>query len=131
MKKTTLLNSHLSRIISEMGHTDQLVVTDAGLPIPRETERIDLAVRPGLPGFLETLEAILTEMEVEKVYLAEETEKVSPHLHQALKEMFPETEWEVVSHEELKEMTKKAKAAVRTGECTPYANVILQAGVSF
>ncbi|MGI6127510.1 MAG: D-ribose pyranase [Planifilum sp.] len=131
MKKTTLLNSHLSRVISEMGHTDQLVVADAGLPIPVETERIDLAVRPGLPSFLETLEAVLTELEVEKVYVAEETRRISPHLHRALKEMFPETEWEVISHEALKEMTKKARAVVRTGECTPYANVILQSGVSF
>ncbi|MEW9031441.1 MAG: D-ribose pyranase [Planifilum fimeticola] len=131
MKKTTLLNSHLSRVISEMGHTDRLVVADAGLPIPRETERIDLAVRPGLPGFLETLEAILSELEVEKVYVAEETGRISPQLHRALKEMFPEAEWEAVTHEELKGMTKGAKAVVRTGECTPYANVILQAGVSF
>src|SRR5690606_25116257 len=131
VKKTTHLNSHLSRVISEMGHTDQLVVADAGLPIPVETERIDLAVRPGLPSFLETLEAVLTELEVEKVYVAEETRRISPHLHRALKEMFPETEWEVISHEALKEMTKKARAVVRTGECTPYANVILQSGVSF
>jgi len=131
VKKTTLLNSHLSRVISEMGHTDRLVVADAGLPIPRDTERIDLAVRPGLPGFLETLEAILTELEVEKVYVAEETERVSPRLHRALKEMFPEAEWETVTHEALKGMTREAKAVVRTGECTPYTNVILQAGVSF
>lgn len=131
MKKTTLLNSHLSRIISEMGHTDKLVVADAGLPIPRETERVDLAVRPGLPSFLEVLKAILSEMEVEKIYVAEETGRISPQLHQALKEMFPETKWEVISHEDLKGMTKEAKAVVRTGECTPYANVILQAGVSF
>ncbi len=63
--------------------------------------------------------------------MAEETERVSPWLHRALKEMFPEAEWETVTHEALKGMTREAKAVVRTGECTPYANVILQAGVSF
>lgn len=29
------LNGQLSRVISELGHTDRIVVTDAGLPIPR------------------------------------------------------------------------------------------------
>ncbi|EGK07416.1 D-ribose pyranase [Kroppenstedtia eburnea] len=131
MKKTMLLNSHLSRVISELGHTDHIVIADAGLPIPSETERIDLALRPGTPGFGETLEVILSEMMVEKAILAKETAEVSPSLHQELMRKLPEVSWETISHEELKALTGKAKAVVRTGECTPYANVILQAGVPF
>ncbi|GGA54617.1 D-ribose pyranase [Kroppenstedtia guangzhouensis] len=131
MKKTMLLNSHLSRVISELGHTDHIVIADAGLPIPSETERIDLALRPGTPGFWETLEAVLSEMTVEKAILAKETAEVSPSLHQKLIQALPEVSWETISHEELKSLTRKAKAVVRTGECIPYANVILQAGVPF
>lgn len=126
-----LLNSHLSRVISELGHTDHIVIADAGLPIPSETERIDLALRPGTPGFWETLEAVLSEMTVEKAILAKETAEVSPSLHQKLIQALPEVSWETISHEELKSLTRKAKAVVRTGECIPYANVILQAGVPF
>jgi D-ribose pyranase len=131
VKKTMLLNSHLSRVISELGHTDHIVIADAGLPIPSETERIDLALRPGTPGFWETLEAVLSEMTVEKAILAKETAEVSPSLHQKLIQALPEVSWETISHEELKSLTRKAKAVVRTGECIPYANVILQAGVPF
>jgi len=38
---------------------------------------------------------------------------------------------ELVSHEELKRLSQKAAAVVRTGEFTPYANVILYSGVVF
>ena len=38
---------------------------------------------------------------------------------------------QTVSHEEFKRRTAKARAMVRTGECTPYANIILIAGVKF
>jgi D-ribose pyranase len=36
-----------------------------------------------------------------------------------------------VSHEEFKRLTNNVKAVIRTGEVTPYANCILQAGVIF
>ena len=72
MKKIGTLNSRLSKVIAEMGHTDTLAVADAGLPIPDETERIDLALTRGVPGFLQTLQTVLEELEVEEVVLAEE-----------------------------------------------------------
>ena len=43
MKKNGILNPQLNRVISEMGHRDMLIIADAGLPIPKEVERIDLA----------------------------------------------------------------------------------------
>ncbi len=38
---------------------------------------------------------------------------------------------EFVSHETFKKFTLESKAIVRTGECSPYANVILYSGVPF
>jgi D-ribose pyranase len=67
MKKIGILNQPLSAVIAGLGHNDMLVIADAGLPIPPETERIDLALVPGVPGFLQTVEAVLLEMQVEKV----------------------------------------------------------------
>ena len=53
MKKNGILNSDISRVLSYMGHTDQIAVGDCGLPIPEETERIDLALKFGVPGFID------------------------------------------------------------------------------
>jgi D-ribose pyranase len=131
MKKLGILNSELSALISRLGHTDRIVICDAGLPIPDSVPRIDLAVVPGLPSFFDVLKAVLIEMQVERVIYAEEWHKVNPQAVQRLEAELPGVEREIVSHEAFKQLTREAKAVIRTGECTPYANVILQAGVIF
>ena len=135
MKKAFLLNSEITETIAKMGHTDSLVIGDAGLPIPDGTKRIDLAVSKGIPGFMPVLEAVLSEQKVEKIILAEEIKAASPQMHEAIlkacKEAEPNLEIEYVSHEEFKATTQHSKAVVRTGEFTPYANVILVSGVVF
>ena len=42
-----------------------------------------------------------------------------------------DVEVEYVSHVGLKQMTRECKAVIRTGETTPYANIILQSGCIF
>jgi D-ribose pyranase len=131
MKKQGILNSELSALISRLGHTDRIVICDAGLPIPDFVPRIDLAVVPGLPSFFDVLEAVLLEMQVERVIYAEEWQRVNPQAVQRLEAELPGAERDIVSHEAFKQLTREARAVIRTGECTPYANVILQAGVIF
>ena len=132
MRKTaTTINPALSRVISETGHTDLIVVTDAGLPIPPGSERIDLAYRPGAPAFLDVLDTVLAELVVEGATVSAEVAKVSPHILEALRERLPGIEIELVPHVEFKQRTHAARAFVRSGEFTPYANVILHAGVAY
>lgn len=131
MKKTGILNSEISRLISELGHTDKIVIADAGMPIPPHVKRIDLALKEGVPSFLETVETILREMCVQKSYVAQEMSSSSSLKRQELLAMLPGVPVQAVSHEELKALTHQAKAVIRTGEFTPYANVILEAGVIF
>ncbi|MFI7129248.1 D-ribose pyranase [Nonomuraea sp. NPDC050153] len=127
------LNAQLARVISELGHTDTLVVTDAGLPIPREVERVDLAVRENLPRFLDLLDAVLDEVAVEGVLLSEEIKQHSPDMLAAIEERFDRLglRLEFVPHTAFKQATAGARAAVRSGEFTPYANVLLTAGVVY
>ncbi|GAA3326192.1 D-ribose pyranase [Paeniglutamicibacter sulfureus] len=132
-KNNGTLNPALSRVISETGHTDEIVITDAGLPIPASVERIDFALKPGTPGFLEVLDVVLNEMEVEGVVLAREVQDQSPAMFSEIKSRFDELgiALQLIPHTEFKERTKGARAAVRSGETTSYANVILQAGVVY
>ncbi|UUV19048.1 D-ribose pyranase [Fusobacteria bacterium ZRK30] len=135
MKKGRLLNSEISSVISRMGHTDHITVGDAGLPIPNEVKRVDLAVEKGVPTFLGTLEVILDELKVEEVVIAKEMKYISGEFHIQLLKLLEKKCGEIniieVSHEEFKGITKESKAVVRTGECTPYANIILKSGVTF
>lgn len=131
MKKRGLLNAPLSQVVAQMGHGDLLVIADAGLPIPPAVQRIDLAVRPGLPSFLDVLDAVLEELHVERAFVALEMKDRSPVLHASLQQRLSSIPIEHIPHEAFKAMTTNARAVVRTGECTPYANVILVSGVIF
>ena len=133
MKKNGILNSDISRVLSYMGHTDWICVGDCGLPIPDEVERIDLALEFGVPTFIKTLEVVTGDMKVEKIILAEEIKAQNPKVLGEIEALFKgqNIEVEYVSHTELKEKTKNCKAVIRTGETTPYANIILQSGCIF
>lgn len=131
MKKTGLLNRPLSDVIAGMGHTDLLVVADAGLPTPPGVPCIDLAVVCEVPPVLDVLRAVAVELAVEGVTVADELLARDDPLRAALRELFPEAVVDQVPHEEFKRLTARARAVVRTGECTPYNNVILTAGVIF
>lgn len=131
MKKTGILNADIAAVVARMGHTDTLCIADAGLPIPDTTRRIDLVVRPGLPGFLDVVDAVLQEMVVERAIVAEEMLRVSPDLYNRLIQRLGNIPVESVPHSEFKRRTETCKAVVRTGEFTPYANVILVSGVAF
>ncbi|MBQ8513947.1 MAG: D-ribose pyranase [Ruminococcus sp.] len=133
MKKAGMLNSDISRVLSYMGHTDRIAVGDCGLPIPDETERIDLALAFGIPTFMQTLEIVAQDMKIEKIILAEEIKVQNPEVLQQIEALFDgqDIEVEYVSHTELKAKTRDCKAVIRTGETTPYANIILQSGCIF
>lgn len=131
MKKGKLINSELSSVIAKMGHTDLLTICDSGLPIPKDVQRIDLALKRGIPTFLETLDTVLEELEVEEIIIANEMEEVSNNLYLEILKKFPHIKITKVKHEEFKCITKNSIAIVRTGEFTPYANIILKSGVVF
>ena len=135
MKRNGIINADISRVLSYMGHTDTLAVGDCGLPIPDETERIDLALKLGVPSFMEVLREVAKEMKIEKIVLAEEIRKKNADILQEIlalvNEMDAECAIEYISHAELKVRTKSCKAVIRTGETTPYANIILQSACLF
>lgn len=130
MKRSPLLHAELSQVIASLGHGDMLVLGDAGLPIPDGPRRIDLAVARGVPRLVDVLGAVLSEMQVEGIVIADEAlagARQVPGWYPQSLGIAPQT----VPHEEFKRRTAQARAVVRTGECTPYANLILIAGVSF
>ena len=132
MKKGTVLNSEISSVISRLGHTDTLVVCDAGLPIPNSTTRIDMALTQGVPSFMQVLDVVTA-------ILASEIKQHNPQLHETLLSHIEQLqqhqgntiEIRYTTHEQFKKQTADSQAVIRSGECSPYANIILCAGVTF
>ncbi|AOZ91048.1 D-ribose pyranase [Paenibacillus crassostreae] len=131
MKKQGILNSHISKILADLGHTDTIVIADVGLPIPAWVPKIDLALKLGVPSFQDVVDIIIEDMVIEKVIVAEELDTENQKTSQYINNQFNGILIEKLSHEQFKLLTHKAKVIIRTGEASPYANCILQAGVNF
>ena len=139
MKKTALLNAPISSAVARLGHGDSLCIGDAGLPVPQGVERIDLALMVGVPSALQVLKAVTLEMYVERAVIARELRDVQPEFHTELRKALDtisesqgkDIQIDLVSHEGFKRQTVQCQTVVRTGECTPFANVILVSGVTF
>jgi len=131
VKDKGILHPRLARIVASLGHGDGICVADAGLPIPSGVPRIDLVLAPGRPPFIEVLDAVLSELRVERYALAKEANETCPGIVDAIRTRLGVAEETAVTHEELKKLTTDARGVVRTGEFTPYANVILYSDVDF
>ena len=127
MKKIGILNKELSSEIAGLGHTDSMLIADAGFPIHKDTKRIDLALVRGIPGLMQTLKAILKELVIEKVVICENVKETSPDFLKGLKQLLTNQTFQFVSWQEFVELSKNVKCAVRTAEFTAYANIIIVA----
>ena len=131
MYKTGILNSDISKVLSDLGHTDTIVIADCGLPVPDGVKKIDLAVKHGLPSFIDVLTEVQSHMVIEQITLAAEINEANDVVHQQVKHLFEGTETIYVDHDTFKHESQTAKAIIRTGEATPYANIILRSSVNF
>ncbi|PTE78831.1 D-ribose pyranase [Staphylococcus equorum] len=129
MYKTGILNSEISKMLSDLGHTDQIIIADCGLPVPEGVKKIDLALEFGKPSFIEVFNLIKKHMEIEQMTLAEEMITQNTTLYQTLSA--ENIEIQTTSHEQFKVQSKTVKAIIRTGEAKPFANVVLTSGVLF
>lgn len=128
MKKDGVLHPELSYLIARCGHTDGIVLADQGYPVPEDTERINLGFADDEPTVIRVLHQIAQEMVIDRIIITKEMEDISPVRAQSLREMFPDILFETVSHAALKELTHDAKGTVKTGDTTPYANVMIISG---
>lgn len=129
MKRRGILNDALSWHLARLGHTDMVVVADCGLPRPPGVPVVDLALTFGVPDFAAVVDALAEEIVVESTAVARETAARNPAAAELLRGHFGEPEW--IAHEELKARSARARLVVRSGEASPYANVILTCGVPF
>jgi len=132
MLKTGIFHPQLLRILGEIRHKDLLVIGDAGLPIPKGVERVDLGWKQGSPGYLEVLEEIAKVLVIEEALFATEALEVSPDFHKQALKLLPEgAPVNYVPHAQLKEISADAKAIILTGEFTPYTNIVITAGCAY
>jgi D-ribose pyranase len=124
VKRQGILNPRLAAALAEIGHGDAVVLADAGVRIPSGANSIHLELTCGVPTMPQVVEAVLTELVVEKAIVASEFTEWNPDVFAAVRRLLP-AEPDSVAHEELMaEMAAHARLYVKTGECSAYASVI-------
>ncbi len=132
MKKGGILNPAICSLLAELGHLDELLIVDAGYPLPPDAHVIDLTLTPGIPRFLDVLRAVAEELVIEGITVASEMTEYSPKLYQeVLKLLGDDVDIDEVPHLEFKEQSMAVKGVIRTAEFTPYANVRILSGCAF
>ena len=137
-KKSRIMNSKLSSVVTKLMHGDIVVVADAGLPVPPGVDTLDLAIQPGIPNLEHILPLLKEELVIENVIVASEMEKVNKSRFDYVHELFGNMKSSggddlirVLDHDHIEEMLPKAKLIVQTAEISPYGNVVFVGGVSF
>jgi D-ribose pyranase len=132
MKKLGHLNRDIARVLATMGHTDSIVIADCGLPVPAGVECIDVSLAHGVPDFFAVLDSVLADFQAERAVFATEALAHNAAVSTRMTALAAAgVALDQVPHETFKRQCRDAKAVIRTGECTPYANVILYSGVIF
>lgn len=128
MKRNGILHPAIAHLLASTGHTDYFLIADRGFPVPPEPERIDLALVDDLPTVVDVLKAVHEEFTIDRIIITEEMATFSPERVAELREILDDVTIEAVSHIELKRLGHDAKATIRTGDTTPYANLIVVSG---
>ena len=130
LKKGKILNRALNNAIGLMGHTDVLLLTDAGYPVPSDAVCVDLAITQDMPGVMEILELLTTDFIYERCIVAEEQKLYNPLFHKRLVEHIDRCEVETVPHTDMiGKWRDAAKVVVRTGGLEPWGNIVLVSGI--
>lgn len=131
MKKGGILNPAICSLLAELGHLDELLIVDAGFPLPSDAHVIDLTLTPGIPRFLDVLRAVAEELVIEGITVAAEIHDESPRMYEEILRVVGDVGVDEVPHHEFKEQAEGVKGIIRTAEFTPYANVRILSGCPF
>ncbi len=128
MKKGGILHPGICQLLASTGHTDYITICDRGFPVPDGPKRIDLALVDGIPTVPDVLRAIAAEWSLDRVIITQEMTEASPQQVEAIRQIVGDAPLQVVSHLELKHLSHSAKGTIRTGDITPWGNIIVVSG---
>ena len=127
MLRTGILNPAVLSLLARVRHTNTLVIADRGFPFWPQIETIDLSLVDDLPTVAQVLDALLPAILIGRVFAAEEFRVHNPLARfEALQARLKTTPLHFEPHIEFKRRVPTAIGLIRTGDTTPYANLILE-----
>ena len=134
-----VVSPELLKVIAEMGHGDELVISDGNFPgasVGRRCVRLDghggAEVMRGLIDLFpldDFVEAPLAVMEVPKGMFPGDQAPIWAEFKKIAALDLPDAKFEFMEHEAFIDRCRRAYCVVQTGEKALYANIILRKGV--
>jgi len=129
MLKSGILNPRINSLLSQVRHTNTLVIADRGFPLWKDVETVDISLVDDLPRVLDVLAAIRSNFSVARAFMAAEFNEVnSAETILKFKRAMDGVALEFEPHIELKKRVPHAVGIIRTGDTIQYANLVLESG---
>ena len=127
MIKTGILNPQINSLLSHVRHTNTLVIADRGFPFWPMVETVNLSLVDDVPTVLAVLSALRPNFQIGKAWMAQEFLKQNrAKTRSAFSEALRGNLLTHEPHVEFKKRVPHAIGLIRTGDTTPYANVLLE-----
>lgn len=121
-----LLHPEVAALVRRVQHTQMLLLADRGYPVPPLAHVIDLALTSDVPTIPQVLEAIGDDLPADRWIAAVELQSASPERWACYGEACPRVE--AVPHLQFKRLAREAVGCIRTGDSTPYSNLLIVGG---
>jgi len=127
MLNTGILNPHVLDLIARIRHTNTLVISDWAFPFWPEIETVDISLTHGIPTVLDVLDLLTPVFKIGHIWQAEEfVATTTPEAVAGFAKSFGEIPLTREPHLDFKKRVPHAIGLIRTGDPTPYGNIILE-----
>ncbi len=127
MLHTGILNPDLLHLIARIRHTNTLVIADWAFPFWLEIETVDISLTKGIPTVLDVLDLLTPVFKVGRIWQADEfVASNSRETVEKFSRSFGKIPLTREAHVDFKKRVPHAIGLIRTGDPTPYGNIILE-----
>ncbi len=127
MIRSGIINPNLLALLARVRHTNTLVIADRGFPSWPHIENVDLSLTDDIPTVTQVLLALRSNWSFGKVWMAQEfRDHGNPTAFAKLDGLVDLRAVNFEPHAEFKLRVPHATGIIRTADCTPYANMILE-----
>ncbi len=127
MLKTGILNPHINSLLSQVRHTNTLVIADGGFPSWRDLEMVDISLVDNLARVLDVLTALRANFHVGQAFMAGEFRAAdTPETISAFERAPQGIPITFEPRIDLKERAPSAVVIIHIGDKIEYANLVLE-----
>lgn len=127
MLQTGILNPHVLDLIARIRHTNTLVISDWAFPYWPEIETVDISLTHGIPTVIDVLDLLTPVFKIGRIWQANEFVTTNtPEMVGKFAKSFGQIPLAREAHVDFKKRVPHAIGLIRTGDATPYGNIILE-----